>query len=296
MRVGILINNYNNGRWLRACLDSALAQTRPADEMIAYDDGSNDDSLAILRSYGDRIRVIEGVHRFDRSNLASQAAAIAGAFAASTADHLYLLDGDDRYLPHHITACEAAWQKAPEAVMVQVAVRDVDEAGRFCRIRWEIKNQQTDYLRAIYRLHDPWLFSPTSALAFSRQFLLQTLPLEIPQAGLTTASDARLSWAAVFSGRILWLADHGVDYLRHSASMSELNGILARTIRQNTEAMINDFNDYAQLRGHHVLNPWRNQSIQNQFLRSLLPRRLGDALAQTRLKRDLRRRNMEDKR
>jgi glycosyltransferase involved in cell wall biosynthesis len=47
---GILIDNYNNGPWLRACVDSALDQTRPADEVIVYDDGSNDDSRAILRS------------------------------------------------------------------------------------------------------------------------------------------------------------------------------------------------------------------------------------------------------
>lgn len=285
MRVGILINNYNNGKWLRTCIDSALAQTRPADEVIVYDDGSSDDSLAILRSYRDRIRLIEGVHRFDRSGIASQAAAIAGAFAASTADHLYLLDGDDSYRPHHLADCEAAWQKSPDAVMIQVAMQHVDVEGRLGRVHWIKHFEQTDYLRAIYRLHDPRLFTPTSSLGFSRRCLSEHLPIKIPQSGLTSASDIRLCWAAAFSGRILWLSNISVNYLQHPASMAVYTGFAANTIRQNTEMVINDFNEYARLRGHPGVNPWRNRAIQKQFLRSLLPRRIGDAIGQFRLDR-----------
>lgn len=289
MRVGILINNYNNGRWLRTCIDSTLEQTRPADEIIVYDDGSTDDSLAILRSYGDRINLIEGVHRFDRISIASQAAAIAGAFAASTADHLYLLDGDDRYRPHHIAACEAAWQKSPEAVMIQVAMQKMDEAGHYGPLVWFERFQQADFRRAIYRLHDPRLFTPTSALAFSRRFLLETLPLTMPQDRLTSAADIRLCWAAVFTGRILWLAEPGVDYRQHATSMSENTGFNARTRLKQLELLTDDFNAYARLRGHPGIKLWRNYDVQKQFLRSLLPRRLGDAIAQFRLNRSLRR-------
>jgi hypothetical protein len=38
-RIGVLINNYNNGPWLRACVDSVLAQTRPPDEIIVCTGG-----------------------------------------------------------------------------------------------------------------------------------------------------------------------------------------------------------------------------------------------------------------
>jgi cellulose synthase/poly-beta-1,6-N-acetylglucosamine synthase-like glycosyltransferase len=76
-RVGVLINNTNNGPWLRATVDSVLARTRPADEITVYDGGSTDDSLSILRSYGNRIRLIEGMHDATRPGTASQGAAIA---------------------------------------------------------------------------------------------------------------------------------------------------------------------------------------------------------------------------
>ena len=42
--VSIVITNYNYGRYLRAAIDSALAQTYPHVEVIVVDDGSTDDS------------------------------------------------------------------------------------------------------------------------------------------------------------------------------------------------------------------------------------------------------------
>jgi glycosyltransferase involved in cell wall biosynthesis len=57
MKVGVLIPSYNHARYVREAVESALAQTRPPDEVVVVDDGSNDDSVAILKGYGDRIRL-----------------------------------------------------------------------------------------------------------------------------------------------------------------------------------------------------------------------------------------------
>ena len=70
-------SNNNNGPWWRAGVDSVLARTRPADEIIVYDGGSTDDSLSIFRSYGNRIRLIEGLRDAIRPGTASQGAVIA---------------------------------------------------------------------------------------------------------------------------------------------------------------------------------------------------------------------------
>ena len=53
--VSIVITNYNYGRYLRAAIDSALAQTYAPIEVIAVDDGSTDGSREIIESLGDRI-------------------------------------------------------------------------------------------------------------------------------------------------------------------------------------------------------------------------------------------------
>lgn len=53
MKIAVLIPCYNAGRFLAACLDSVLNQTVPV-EIFACDDGSGDDTAAILEEYANR--------------------------------------------------------------------------------------------------------------------------------------------------------------------------------------------------------------------------------------------------
>lgn len=57
--VSVIVVNWNGAAYLGACLDSVLAQTYPDLEIIVVDNGSTDASLALLRTYGSRLRVIE---------------------------------------------------------------------------------------------------------------------------------------------------------------------------------------------------------------------------------------------
>ncbi len=57
-RVSVLLTSYKHERWLRECVDSALAQSHDDLEVIVVDDNSPDSSVAILESYGDRIRLV----------------------------------------------------------------------------------------------------------------------------------------------------------------------------------------------------------------------------------------------
>lgn len=50
-RVSVVMCTYNGARFLREQLDSLLAQTRKADEIIVQDDGSTDDTWEILTTY-----------------------------------------------------------------------------------------------------------------------------------------------------------------------------------------------------------------------------------------------------
>ena len=51
MGIKVIINNYNYARYLADCLDSALNQTRPFDQVIVVDDGSTDESRTIIEDY-----------------------------------------------------------------------------------------------------------------------------------------------------------------------------------------------------------------------------------------------------
>lgn len=63
--VSVCMPVYNASRYLRECIDSVLSQTFVDFEFLIVDDGSDDDSAAIVESYADpRIRLIRREHGY----------------------------------------------------------------------------------------------------------------------------------------------------------------------------------------------------------------------------------------
>ncbi|MDN7588925.1 glycosyltransferase family 2 protein [Burkholderia seminalis] len=84
----IAICNYNHGAYLRAAIDSALAQAADDVRVLVVDDGSTDDSRDIIRSYGERIAAV-----FQGNG--GQVAAYNRALEHVTTPYVLLLDADD---------------------------------------------------------------------------------------------------------------------------------------------------------------------------------------------------------
>ena len=95
IKISAVIPAYNSAAHIQRALDSVLTQTRPADEIIVVDDGSTDGTAEIVRSYGDKVRLIE------QANSGASAARNAGILAA-TGDWIALLDADDEWLPEKL--------------------------------------------------------------------------------------------------------------------------------------------------------------------------------------------------
>lgn len=58
MSVSIVIPNYNGEKYLNKCLDSIMIQSLKPDEIIIVDNDSSDNSIDIISSYGDKIKLI----------------------------------------------------------------------------------------------------------------------------------------------------------------------------------------------------------------------------------------------
>jgi glycosyltransferase involved in cell wall biosynthesis len=109
MRVSVLIPVYNKAPYLRECLESVFRQSHSDFEVIAVDDRSTDDSLAILRSISDpRLRIIELPE-----NRGPAGAANAGLDAAR-GEYIVRLDADDIAVPERVALQVAYMDAHPE--------------------------------------------------------------------------------------------------------------------------------------------------------------------------------------
>jgi len=95
MRVSVVIPTFNRARMLADAVRSALAQTRPADEIIVVDDGSTDDTRRIAESFGTPVRCLR------QENRGVSAARNAGIEAAR-GTLIAFLDSDDLWHPYKL--------------------------------------------------------------------------------------------------------------------------------------------------------------------------------------------------
>lgn len=95
-QISVIVPAYNNGPWLPRCLDSILAQTYENLEIILVDDGSSDDTYAIMESYAARDSRIRAIHK---ENGGATSARLTGA-AAATGRWIGFVDGDDEIEPY----------------------------------------------------------------------------------------------------------------------------------------------------------------------------------------------------
>ncbi len=94
-RFSVIIPAYNSAATLARAVESVVAQSWPAHEVIVIDDGSTDDTLQIAGSFGDQVKVIH------QANAGVSMARNRGAEAA-TGDWLAFLDADDWYYPDRL--------------------------------------------------------------------------------------------------------------------------------------------------------------------------------------------------
>ena len=106
MRVSLIIATFNHARFLDAAIDSALAQTLGAVDVIVVDDGSTDDTPAVLARYAGRVRVLRQPNR-------GLAAARNAGLAAARGTYVAFLDADDVMAPTKLAAQLEVLERSP---------------------------------------------------------------------------------------------------------------------------------------------------------------------------------------
>lgn len=110
----IVIPAYQAASFVVRAVESALAQTTPALEIIVSDDGSTDDLGETLEPYRDRVKVVQGPH-------AGPPTARNRGFRAASGDFVANLDADDVLYPDWL---EALAELAVERPDLDVLITD----------------------------------------------------------------------------------------------------------------------------------------------------------------------------
>lgn len=92
MRVSIIVPTYNSASTIERSIDSALSQDflRDQFEVVVVNDGSTDNTLEILKKYGNQIRII------DQENQGALKASNNG-FLTALGKYVIKLDSDDKF-------------------------------------------------------------------------------------------------------------------------------------------------------------------------------------------------------
>lgn len=123
MKASVILPCYNGSKYLRACLDSVLAQTMRDFELIVVDDGSTDASLAIAQSVSAEDARMRVLHQ---ENAGVSAARNLG-LAHARGEWITFVDSDDLLTPDALSLMLAHAGK--EVDMVVCAHETFDETG-----------------------------------------------------------------------------------------------------------------------------------------------------------------------
>jgi glycosyltransferase involved in cell wall biosynthesis len=278
IKVSVLINNRDNAEYLESCIDSVLGQTRPADEIIVYDDGSMDGSRSVLERYGKQIKVISARGGVG-TPMENQTRAIEESFRKSCGDFIFLLDSDDLFFSDHVEVYLDAFNRNERVIMVQAPLLKIDSQGQPLGLEYDRRRHSQNYLRHIYRTHDVNVYYPTSSLAFRRRYLEQRLPLE--PSGLPLWPDAQLALIAPHFGEVVTLDQPKTCWRRHARSHTVVKSITVYEQMRMNRAYFNRFCDNV---GLPRIRAWRSPEHMKRLLRHMCPPQLIE-LYQKRLQR-----------
>lgn len=110
-KVSVIIPAYRAAATIGRAVESVLAQTAPAAEILVIDDGSPDDLAEALASYGDRVRLVR------QANSGAATARNLGIDLAK-GDFIAFLDADDYWAPHKLQCQVALFKRHPELGLV----------------------------------------------------------------------------------------------------------------------------------------------------------------------------------
>lgn len=222
--VTVVMPCFNAAEHVSASIASLQAQTLGSWVLIAVDDGSSDDTAAVIRAIGDpRIRLI-------RQANAGVSAARNRALAEVQTPYVAFLDSDDSWAPTFLQAMLGALAPHPDAVVAYCGWEDVHQPPRHCLVHeppdYEAATDKFDALmqRCPWVIHAALARSSTvrAAGGFDQRFAV--------------AEDYLLWLRMATAGRLIKVPQLLAHY-HHDSARPQATGNVLRVVRQTRDAL-----------------------------------------------------------
>ena len=122
--ISVLVPSYNHGNYIEQCLLSILHQTYKNVEVIVIDDGSTDDSPAVIQALSEKY----GFQYVRQSNM-GLVNTLNKAAAMANGEWLAFCASDDYWHPEKLSLQVQAWQANPDVSLVYGLALQVDDDG-----------------------------------------------------------------------------------------------------------------------------------------------------------------------
>lgn len=213
MEASIVIVNYNYARFVGAAIESALAQTHPGVEVVVVDNGSTDDSMAVIQRFGDRIRCVRQLVNV------GQGQGFNVGFAAARGEWVIWLDADDLLDPDCIARCLAL--VGPRTAKVQFPLRTVDADGNALGSVVPFLRHQGD-VTPIIRRFGHYAGPPGSGNLYRRSAVAPYFPVHAPDWPICTDTVPFIT--AAFHGDVVDTGEPLGSYRLHGKSAPDAPG------------------------------------------------------------------------
>jgi glycosyltransferase involved in cell wall biosynthesis len=210
-KFSIVIINFNYARFLAEAISSALTISNAEKEIIVIDDGSTDNSAAVIKSFGDQVIPVFKTN-------GGAVSCVNEGFRHSSGDIVIFLDADDRISTDVAKFVLSVWSS--DVAKVQYLANVIDASGASLgRVQPNFVKplRQAEMRRSVIKTGN-YPTSPGSANAYARWYLASILPLPEHYPGHKNAQDDLLNAPAPLYGKVVTLLLPLCDYRHHGAN------------------------------------------------------------------------------
>ena len=218
-----LITNYNYSAYIEECIGSSLSQSIPFDLILVVDDGSTDNSKALVESITHRSPSVKLIAKQNGGQLSGFNAVVN---LINNDDRVFFLDADDVYPPDYL-----------ELILSNLVLYPADFT--YCRDHLFTSNKSplttakvnseaveiVPATSALARAASCWFGGPTSCIAISGSLFHKIFPYPFEPDWKSRADDVIVYAASIISPYKLYIPSLNIGYRTHQS-----NGYLNRAI------------------------------------------------------------------